>query len=129
MKKLTKNYTEACGNLKDKTFYLYDPFEASIYEVYIKDIMENMFGEPDEIYCSLRMYANEKGINLNIGSWEDTGSVATFPYLGHSFVEKEKAITEFQADLVLKKSRLEEEIRSIQRTIQMLNEEKKATIS
>lgn len=124
---LTKNYTEASKILIGHTLYLYDPFEASIYEVYIENLIQNMFGEPDEIYCSLRLYANEKGINLNTGSWSDTGSMATFSYLGHNFIEKKKAITEFQTDLILKQSRLEEETRSTQKTIRMLNEEKTAT--
>ena len=124
---MEKNFSEACKVLIGSTLYLYDPFEGSIYEVYIKNLIQNMFGEPEEIYCSLRLYANEKGINLNTGSWSDTGSMATFSYLGHNFVEKKKAITEFQTDLILKQSRLQEEIKSTQKTIQMLNEEKTAT--
>lgn len=129
MTKNTKNYTEACSTLIGNILYLYDPFESIIYEVYIKNIVKNMFGEPDEIYCSLRTYASEKGISIHDGQQINTATAATFPYLGHNFVEKKKAIVDFQADLALKQSRLEEEIKSTQKTIQMLNKEKLATFS
>ena len=119
--KLTKNYTEACGNLIGNVLYLYDPFEASIYEVYIKDIVENMFGEPDEIHVKLRLYADEKGIKDISQSWDDVKSVASFSYLANELIEKKLAIISFHADLVMKQSRLEEESKSIGNALQQLH--------
>jgi len=121
--KLTKNYTEACGNLIGNVLYLYDPFEASIYEVYIKDIVENMFGEPDEIHVKLRLYADEKGIKDISQSWDDVKSVASFSYLANELIEKKLAIISFHADLVMKQSRLEEESKSIGNALQQLHSE------
>ncbi len=121
--KLTKNYTDACGDMIGKTYYLYNPFESTIHEVYIQDLMENMFGEPDEIHVKLRLYADEKGIKDTSQSWDKVRSVASFSYLANELIEKKLAIIAFHADLVMKQSKLEEESRSIGNALQQLRSE------
>ncbi len=121
--KLTKNYNDACNTLIGKIYYLYNPFESTIYEVHIQDIVENMFGEPDEIYVKLRLYADEQGIKDVSRSWEGVKSVASFPYLANELIEKKLAIISFHADLVMRKSKLEEELKSIGNALQQLRTE------
>jgi hypothetical protein len=121
--KLTKNYSDACNTLIGKIYYLYNPFESTIYEVYIQSIIENMFGEPDEIYVKLRLYADEQGIKDISRSWDDVKSVASFPYLANELIEKKLAIIAFHADLVMKQSKLEEESKSIGNALQQLRSE------
>lgn len=121
--KLTKSYTDACGIMIGKIYYLYNPFESTIYEVYIQDLMENMFGEPDEIHVKLRLYADEKGIKDTSQSWDEVRSVASFSYLANELIEKKLAIIAFHADLVMKQSKLEEESKSIGNALQQLRSE------
>lgn len=121
--KLTKNYTDACGAIIGKIYYLYNPFESTIYEVYIQDLMENMFGEPEEIYAKLRLYADENGIKDISRSWAEVKSVVSFPYLANELVEKKLAIIAFHADLVMRQSKLEEESKLIGNALQQLRSE------
>ena len=121
--KLTKNFNDACNTLIGKIYYLYNPFESTIYEVYIQSIVENMFGEPDEIYTKLRLYADEQGIKDVSRPWDEVKSVASFPYLANELIEKKLAIIAFHADLVMKQSRLEEESKSIGNALQQLRSE------
>ena len=121
--KLTKNYTDACGTMIGKIYYLYNPFESTIHEVYIQDLMENMFGEPDEIYAKLRLYADEKGVKDTSRSWGEVRSVASFSYLANELIEKKLAIISFHADLVMRQTKLEEESKSIGNALQQLHSE------
>jgi hypothetical protein len=121
--KFTKNYMDACGAMIGKTYYLYNPFESTIHEVYIQDLMKNMFGEPDEIYAKLRLYADEKGIKDVSRSWEKVKAVASFSYLANELMEKKLAIISFHADLVMKQNKLEEESKSIGNALQLLHSE------
>ncbi len=121
--KLTKNFTDACNTMVGKTYYLYNPFESTIHEIYVEDLIENMFGEPDEIYAKLRLYADERGIKDISRSWDEMKSFVAFPYLANELTEKKLAIIAFHADLVMKQSKLEEESKSIGNALQQLRSE------
>jgi hypothetical protein len=126
MGKITKNFVTACEAMLGKTFYLYDPFESTIHEVLVRDLAQNMFGEPDEIFTKLRLYADERGLKNNKDSWDDEKSIASFPYLTNDLTDKRNAIMAFQADLAMKKNKLKEELKCVERALLQLSEEKSA---
>lgn len=106
--------------------YLYNPFELVIYEIYVQQILENMFGEPDEIYAKTRVYADENGVKDSTRSWESVKSIATYSYLGNDLTDKKTAITAFQKDIGLKQAKLEDKLKCAQELLKNLNVVRKA---
>jgi hypothetical protein len=126
MKKLTKNFTDASAAMLGKTFYLYDPFDVVIYEVWVRDIVENMFGEPDRVYTKIRMYADEKGIKNTQKDWSLEKMATSYAYLGNELTSKQEAIDALQTDLVQKQARLQEDIRVNREALLQIEKEKRA---
>jgi hypothetical protein len=123
---MTKNFTDACKEMLEKTFYLYDPFDSVIYEVWVRDLVENMFGEPDRVYTKIRVYADEKGIKQNRKDWSLEKMATTYSYLGNELTSKQEAIDALHTDLVQKQAKLQEEIRVNREALSQIDKEKRA---
>jgi hypothetical protein len=108
------------GDLK----YLYDPFEATVYEVYVREIINNMFEEPDEIYAKIRVYADEKSVKNNKESWENVKNMTSFSYLSGNLTNEKEAISAFHTDMALKASKLEDKLSCLKNTISQIGERK-----
>jgi len=107
---MMKNNSIKVGTVR----YLYDPFDMTIYEIYVQQIIENMFGEPDEIHAKTRIYIDETGVKDATKPWDNIKTISTYSYLANDLTDKKEAIIAFQTDISKKHAKLEEELKCTQ---------------
>jgi len=91
---MMKNNSIKVGTVR----YLYDPFDMTIYEIYVQQIIENMFGEPDEIHAKTRIYIDETGVKDATKPWDNIKTISTYSYLANDLAPAFKRSTHLVID-------------------------------